>query len=205
MIQLNNGYAACYYLLEDGRIYNADSKKYIDPDRKHQYKLKTEEGKYKYIALKSLYKLLHNKPYCDDSIESLEGEQWKEIEETDGLYYISNKGRVKSYQGYKAILLKPYMANGGYGRVDIVQCGKRISKLVHRLTAAAFLPLPESIDHQLHHKDFNKDNNAADNLEWLSCQDHSKKHIERSKEHGTERQSTISKSNNDQERTDKQS
>lgn len=196
MIQLNNGYAAYYYLLEDGRIYNADNDNYIEPNAKHQYKLKTEDDKYKNISLKSLYNLIYNKQYCNDRIESLQGELWKEIDGTEGLYYISNKGRVKSYQGYNAILLKPYMAKGGYGRVDIVQFGKRASKLVHRLTAAAFLPLPESIDHQLHHKDFNKENNAAENLEWLSCQDHSKKHIERSLEDGKTGESTTSEGNN---------
>lgn len=196
MKQLNNGYAAYYYLLEDGRIYNADKNKYIDPDNRHQYKLKTEDGKFKCISLKSIYKLLYNKQYYNDFIDSLDDEVWREIESTDGLYYISNKGRVKSCQGYNAILLKPYKAKGGYGRVDIIQNGKRVSKLVHRLTAAAFLPLPDSIDHQLHHKDFNKDNNAADNLEWLSCQDHSKKHIERSIKDGKTTESSTSEGNN---------
>ena len=186
MIQVNNGYAECYYLLDDGRIYNTDTGKYIEANSRHQYKLKTLDNKYKSVSIKSLYYLIYKKQYCKDDIEILKGEVWKEIEETNGLYFISNKGRVKSYQGYNAILLKPFKTRGGYCRVDIVQYGKRVSKLVHRLTAAAFLPLPKSIDYQLHHKDFDVDNNSADNLEWLSCKEHSKKHTERSKEDGKE-------------------
>ena len=36
--------------------------------------------------------------------------------------------------------------------------------------------MPNSIDMQLHHKDFNKHNNSADNLEWLTPAAHSKIH-----------------------------
>ena len=39
--------------------------------------------------------------------------------------------------------------------------------------------MPNSIDMQLHHKDFNKHNNCVDNLVWLSPATHSKIHIER--------------------------
>lgn len=203
MIQVNNGYAEYYYLLSDGRIYNADKKEYIEPNCRHQYKLRTIDDKYKSISLKTLYNIVFNKQYCKDDIDILDGEEWKEIEDTNGLYYISNKGRVKSYQGYNAILLKPFKTKGGYCRVDIVQNGKRVSKLVHRLTAAAYLPLPNNIDYQLHHKDFDVNNNSANNLEWLSCQEHFKKHIERSKEDGEARQSTTSEGNNSKERADR--
>jgi hypothetical protein len=59
-----------------------------------------------------------------------------------------------------------------------MQDGTRQSKLVHRLVAAAFLPFPKSLDMQLHHKDFNKHNNAASNLEWLAATAHKKIHQE---------------------------
>ena len=162
-------------------IYNTITKKIIKPDKHHLFSLKLSNShERKKIALKTLYKLIYNKPFCTDRIVSNESEVWKQIDETEGLYFISNQGRIKSYQSYEAVLLKPYKNKNGYLRVDIMQHGVRYSKLVHRLVAASFLPLPEKIDMQLHHIDFNKNNNSANNLEWLTSQDHKRKHIQRS-------------------------
>ena len=140
------------------------------------FTLRTLSNDRKKISLKALYKLVYNKPYSKDNIESLNNEEWKEIEYTDGLYYISNKGRVKSLQGYETIILKPFYNNGGYARVDIVESGKRQTRLIHKLVASAFLLPPKKLDMHLHHKDFCKINNAADNLEWLTTAEHAKKH-----------------------------
>ena len=178
MIQINNGYEECYYLREDGSIYDADTDKILKPDSKHLYRLKAKGKGYKKVSIRTLYKAIYNKPFCNDTIEDLENEQWKEISGTDGYYLISNMGRVKSLQSYDAIILKPYSNQHGYQRVDIIEDGKRQSKLVHRLTAAAWLPMPPQIDYQLHHIDFDKGNNAAANLEFLSAAAHAKKHAE---------------------------
>lgn len=179
--QLNNGYADYYYLLEDGTILNYNTGKIIKPDNRKMYRLKTKDGIYKKISIRQLYKAIYNKPLCCDNIQNLENEEWKEITGTDGYYLISNMGRVKSLQNYNAIILKPYSNQHGYQRVDIIQDGKRQSKLVHRLTAAAWLPMPPQMDYQLHHKDFNKENNAASNIQYLSAAEHTKIHLERSK------------------------
>ena len=48
-----------------------------------------------------------------DEIEDLPDEMWRPIDEK-GRYYVSSLGRVKSCQGTKAILLKPYENNHGY-------------------------------------------------------------------------------------------
>lgn len=87
------------------------------------------------------------------------------MDNTNGLYFVSNKGRIKSYKGYKAIVMTPYKTKGGYDRVDIIQDGMRVSKLIHRLVAFSFLPIRNNIDMELHHKDFDKTNNCSDNLE----------------------------------------
>lgn len=173
--QINNNYADYYYLTEEGTIYNSKTNKYIKPCSNNLFKLKTIEGNYVKISLKKLYKLVFNKCYVIDNIEDLNGEHWKPIERTDNCYYVSDKGRIKSYKGYQAIILKPYLTNG-YERVDIVVDGERSSKLVARLVAAAFLEQPKSIDMQLHHKDSCKTNNKLDNLEWLTPAEHHKKH-----------------------------
>ena len=193
MKKINNGYADYYYLLENGSIYNAKYDTTIKPNKEHTFTLTTIDNKRKKVALKTLYKLVYNKPYCIDNIKNLDNEQWKEIDDTEGLYYVSNKGRIKSLQGYEAIILKSFSNKRNYIRVDIIQGGERQTRLIHRLVAAAFLGMPEKLEMQLHHKDFNKLNNAADNLEWLTTAEHRKIH----KERNLQNVSTKSKEDND--------
>ena len=176
MKQINHGYAEWYYLLEDGSIYNAKTQQTIKPSDKHTYILRTADNHRKKVSLRPLYKLVYNKVFCEDVVQDLENEVWKEIDDTQGLYYISNMGRCKSLKGYKSIILKPFYNKCGYARVDIVENGKRETRLLHRLVAAAFLPYPKTLKMQLHHKDFDKTNNAVDNLIWLSSADHYKIH-----------------------------
>lgn len=187
MKKLNNGYADHYYLTKEGIVYNASTENYIKPDKQHKFKLKTTDNKYKTISLKSLYRLVYNKPYCVDLIESLPDEVWKLIRDTNGLYYVSSYGRIKSYTGYNAILLKPYANQGGYLRVDIVIDGQRQTKLVHRLVAASFLPMPKDLDDQLHHINGLKESNEASNLIWLSPAKHRLAHqqLKENKENNT--------------------
>lgn len=198
MQKINNGYCSYYYLTEDGRIYNAATKQYKAANSEHRFLLNREDGSRRKIALKPLYKMVYGKPYCKDSIESLDNEEWKEIDNTEGIYYISSLGRVKSYSGYEAIILKPTVTPKGYHRLDIIQEGQRATKFVHRLVAAAYLQPPKNIDMQLHHKDFNKSNNAVNNIEWLTVAEHNKKHLERREQlkNETITDSTTSKSDN---------
>lgn len=166
--------------MENGIVYNAAVNKYIYPNEKiHKFTLLTIKEQYKTISQKTLYRMIYNKQFCNDNIQNKDNEIWKEIDRTNGVYYISNSGRVKSLKGYNAIILKPFYNKGGYARVDIVQDGKKTTKLIHRLVAAAFLPFPQSIEMQIHHKDFDNTNNAADNLQWLNPAEHRKKHIEK--------------------------
>lgn len=179
MEQIKNNFDERYYLTRDGRIYNAETKRYLIASSKHTYRLKTIDNQYREISLKTIYRLVYNEEYCIDNIINLDGEYWSKIRGTENIYFISNKGRVKSYKGYEAILLRPYKTKSGYNRVDIVQDGVRRSWLVHRLVGITFLPMPKTMDHQLHHKDFDKNNCAADNLEWLTPVEHSEIHKKR--------------------------
>ena len=179
MKQINNGFQKYYYLTKDGKVFNSYSKRIIKQDKKHLFCLITLDNKTKHIALKTLYRLVYNQNYCIDRVVSMEQEMWKVIDDTKDLYYVSNKGRVKSLQGYNAIILKPRINQSGYDRVELAYVDKRRNVLVHRLVAQAFLPAPERLDMQLHHKDFNKRNNDADNLVWLTPAAHSRIHRER--------------------------
>lgn len=176
MQQINNGFAEYYYITEKGEVINNNTNKILKSDS-NCYSLLTINGKYKKISLKRLYKLVYNKVFCIDNIKDLDNEIWKEIKYTDGNYYVSNMGRIKSYTQYKAFIMQPCITNKGYYRLQIKQNGKIINKYIHRLVADAFLPMPASIEYCLHHKDFNKLNNKVDNLIWLSPKEHAKVHL----------------------------
>ncbi len=181
--RVNNGFKDYYYLRDDGTLYNVKKKCKIKLDE-HNYKLATIDGKYKKISLKSLYKLVYGKNFCIDNIQDRKGEVWKEIENTNSIYYISNCGRVKSLQGYQAKILKPIITEKGYRRVTIVQNNISIKPRIHRLVAIAFLDeeKAKNIDYEVHHIDKNKHNNNLSNLLLLTKDEHYKIHNQEKKE-----------------------
>lgn len=174
--QINNGYAEQYYLTKEAIVYNAKTDNYLKPSDKHTYKLLTEQNKYKTVTQKDLYRLVYHDNFCVDNIEDLENEEWRYIQSTDKKYMISNRGRIKSFNGYEAAILTANITRKGYERIQLIIDGMKTSFLVHRLVAAAFLPKPKTIYDQIHHKDFNKLNNNSSNLEWLSIKEHATKH-----------------------------
>lgn len=95
-------------------------------------------------------------------------EQWKNIEGYEGLYQVSNYGRIKSFKRGKERILKPQKNNWDYLQVYLNKNGKQVWKKVHRLVAEAFLENPNNYD-QVNHKDENKQNNCVDNLEWCNA------------------------------------
>ena len=70
-------------------------------------------------------------------------------------------GHVKNKHGR---ILKPEIRRGYYS-VDLMKNGKRYKFRVHRLVAEAFIPNPDNLS-QVNHKDEDRLNNIASNLEW---------------------------------------
>ena len=172
MRKIDNGFMEYYYLTTDGTVYNKKTGKLLIGDSKGRiYILKTTSGNYKKITIKELYKLVYNKNFCIDNIENLEDEHWKPIERTNELYWVSDYGRVKSLKGLKAIILKPNY-NRGYQQVKIIQDNSICNKLVSRLVAYAFLLPPKSLDCQIHHINEITTDNRAENLMWVTPQEH---------------------------------
>lgn len=98
-------------------------------------------------------------------------EIFKDIEGFEGLYQISNLGRVKSInynKTRKEKILKYRKHRYGYLMVVLFKDGKRKEILVHRLVAQAFLPNPDNLP-QVNHKDENKTNNCVENLEFCDA------------------------------------
>lgn len=92
-------------------------------------------------------------------------EIWKDVPGYEGLYLVSSAGRVV---GLRRGLQKPCIDRYGYERTSLSKDGKMKSFYVHRLVAMAFIPNPEQKE-TVNHKDENKLNNAAENLEWASA------------------------------------
>ncbi len=93
-------------------------------------------------------------------------EIWKPVPDFEGLYEVSNLGRVRSlYKGYR--ILKQGIGNRGYKNVCLCRKGTQKLANVHRLVALCFVLNPHNFP-CVNHKDENKKNNVASNLEWCS-------------------------------------
>lgn len=130
---------------------------------------------------------------------TLKGEIWKPIKGYEGLYEVSNLGRVRSLpvitgniqqstsRGGKSMVINvPQVRlgriinpnntsvkgsdNGYLKGVVLSKKGKQKGFLVHRLVATAFLPNPHNLP-EVNHKDRDRSNNKVSNLEWISSED----------------------------------
>jgi len=121
-------------------------------------------------CLNGLTKTAYNYKWKFTNNDSLENEEWREInvnkllnEEiiSDKKYYVSNLGRFKNSYG---TIMENYKPNeDGYIRVYIYN--KTFA--IHRVVAFTFLQNPENKE-TVNHKDGNKLNNAVDNLEFAT-------------------------------------
>ena len=96
----------------------------------------------------------------------IEIEEFRDIPGYEGLYEVSNLGRVRSLETER--ILKPSKNTWGYLFVSLYKNGIKKAVRIHRLVALAFIPNPDNLP-CINHKDEDKTNNTVDNLEW--CDD----------------------------------
>lgn len=93
-------------------------------------------------------------------------EIWKPISGFENLYEVSNLGRVRTLNGK---VRKQQLDKDGYPRLTLTKCGRTYTHTVHRLVANAFCNNENPSEfNQVNHKDENKTNNRAENLEWCN-------------------------------------
>lgn len=124
-------------------------------------------------------------------------EIWKPCEEAPGVLEVSNYGAVRTVDRLSRVYgrtrggrvqgehtqrkrgkeLSPYVTRSGYAEVAVMVDGKRTKYRVHRLVGRAFVPghfEGASIDH----RDGNKLNNNAANLEWVTLSENTRRQWE---------------------------
>lgn len=98
-------------------------------------------------------------------------EIWKDIEGYEGLYQVSNLGRVKSLgfdRWHKGKILKPsFDSKRNYLFVGLHKNGKTTQRNIHRLVAKAFIPNPRNLP-CVNHINETKTDNRAINLEFCT-------------------------------------
>lgn len=92
-------------------------------------------------------------------------EVWKDVKDYPG-YEVSNLGNIKSFKLRTPRTKNLYLDKEGYLNVNLYCSGIGKSKRVHQLVAIAFLNHVKNGYHSvINHKDFNRQNNNATNLE----------------------------------------
>lgn len=131
--------------------------------------------------MKSIYIRPNSERWLD--LQDLPNEEWKDIKDFEGLYQISNYGRVKRLEK----IIKSYILNHEYNTIKqkICRCqlkhnkylgvvltknNKKYNKQIHRLVAETFIPNPENKP-QVNHINPVTNNlcdNRVENLEWVT-------------------------------------
>lgn len=108
-------------------------------------------------------------------------EEWKPIKGFEGLYEVSNQGRVRSLDRiiideigrnrlYKGRIMKPRDNSKGYHFVGLYKNGVIKTPTVHRLVAEAFIPNPDNKP-EIDHLNTNRKDNRVENLMWATSKE----------------------------------
>ena len=109
-------------------------------------------------------------------------EEFRAVKGYEGLYEVSNLGRVKSLRFDRDKILKNTLGSNGYYDVGLSLNKKKKTKRVHQLVAESFLGhKPCGMELVINHIDFNKTNNNIANLEIVTQRENTnQKHLKSS-------------------------
>ena len=100
----------------------------------------------------------------------LANERWRDVAGYDGMYQVSDLGRVRSRKSGEWRVMSARKRRDGYLSVDLYRNGKQKSVYVHRLVAQAFIENDDESKTDINHINECKSDNRLWNLEWCSAQ-----------------------------------
>ena len=155
-----------YYFNDEGKLFSGRGNfKALKIKNDGRYALMSIDNKIISISPNQLKEL-----YFGNSFKPIakEGEIFKDVEGYEGIYTISNYGRLFNTKKE----LKPYLLNNGYYSCILCKDGNRKNKTIHQLVAKHFVEgYKEGL--VVNHKDLNKTNNHYSNLEWITPKENS--------------------------------
>lgn len=105
------------------------------------------------------------------TVEELATEEWRDVVGYEGIYSVSNLGRVKRVQGTRRERILRPDQSAAYYRVDLSKNNRHRKESIHTLVAQSFIGARPT-GNEVNHKDANKRNNRLSNLEYLSKHEH---------------------------------
>lgn len=109
----------------------------------------------------------------ENELKKFSKEIWRDVVGYEGLYQVSNAGRVKSFHGKSERILVGGVCREGYVKVLLRKNKSRKLVSVHRLVAMAFIPNPDNKP-EVNHINGNKIDNRVENLEWKTRAENAK-------------------------------
>ena len=108
--------------------------------------------------------LIFNFMFNNFTETELTNERWKDIDGYDGMYQVSDLGRVRSHKSGEWKMMSGSKDSSGYLQVGLYKGKKAKLFSVHRLVAQAFIPNDDESKTQINHRNEDKTENKVSNL-----------------------------------------